>query len=111
MRKQETDFLRGYATTFNANRTAKTEQEGFGEQLKDGLMKPELGSWNIGSQCMGETIPKETNYVTLDKEKKDEWGIPLLKISIDYDENDEKMILDFFEQYTEMYNRAGFTDI
>ncbi len=111
LRKQETDFLRGYATTFNANRSDKTKQEGFGEGLKDGLMKPELGSWNIGSQFMGETIPKETNFVTLDKEKKDEWGIPLLKISIDYDENDEKMILDFFEQYTEMYTRAGFTDI
>lgn len=111
LRKQETDFLRGYATTFNANRTAKTKQEGFGEALKDGLMKPELNSWNIGSQCMGETIPKETNYVALDNEKKDEWGIPLLKISIDYDENDEKMILDFFEQCTEMYTRAGFTDI
>lgn len=111
LRKQETDFLRGYATTFNANRSTKTQQEGFGERLKDGLMKPELGSWNIGSQCMGETIPKETNYVSLDMEKKDEWGIPLLKISIDYDENDEKMILDFFEQYTEMYTRAGFTDI
>jgi len=111
LRKQETDFLRGYATTFNANRNTRGKQEGFGEGLKDGLMKPELGVWNIGSQCMGETIPKETNFVTLDKEKKDEWGIPLLKISIDYDENDEKMILDFFEQYTEMYTRAGFTDI
>jgi len=111
LRKQETDFLRGYATTFNANRNTNTKQEGFGEGLKDGLMKPGLGSWNIGSQCMGETIPKENNYVALDKEQKDEWGIPLLKISIDYDENDEKMILDFFEQYTEMYARAGFTDI
>ncbi len=111
LRKQETDFLRGYATTFNATRTVKTKREGFGEGLKDGLMKPELDSWNIGSQCMGETIPKETNYVALDNEKKDEWGIPLLKFSIDYDENDEKMILDFFEQYTEMYTRAGFTDI
>ena len=60
---------------------------------------------------MGETIPKETNYVTLDKDKKDEWGIPLLKISIDYDDNDEKMIKDFYEQYTEMYTKAGFTDI
>ena len=111
LRKQETDFLRGYATTFNATRTVKTKREGFGEGLKDGLMKPELDSWNIGSQCMGETIPKETNYVALDNEKKDEWGIPLLKFSIDYDENDEKMILDFFEHYTEMYTRAGFTDI
>ncbi len=28
-----------------------------------------------------------------------------------YDDNDEKMIKDFMEQYTEMYTKAGFTDI
>ena len=60
---------------------------------------------------MGETIPKETNYVSLDKDKKDEWGIPLINFSVDYDDNDEKMIKDFMEQFTEMYTKAGFTDI
>ena len=54
---------------------------------------------------MGETIPKETNYVNLDKDKKDEWGMPLINFSVDYDDNDEKMIKDFMEQYTEMYKR------
>ncbi|MCW3089769.1 MAG: family oxidoreductase [Ferruginibacter sp.] len=111
VRKQETDFLRGYATTFSAQRGSYTKQDGFGDELTKNLASPVLGPWNVGSQCMGETIPKETNFVTLDKDKKDEWGIPLLKISIDYDENDEKMIKDFFEQYTEMFTRAGFTDI
>ena len=37
---------------------------------------------------MDETIPKESNQVTLDKEKKDSWRIPQLNIDIDYDEND-----------------------
>jgi choline dehydrogenase-like flavoprotein len=60
---------------------------------------------------MGETIPKETNYVALDGSKKDYWGIPQLKISVDYDDNDEKMVKDFFEQMTEMYTKAGFTEI
>ena len=60
---------------------------------------------------MGETIPKESNYVSLDANKKDDWGIPLLKISVGYDDNEEKMIKDFFEQMTEMYSKAGFTDI
>ncbi len=60
---------------------------------------------------MGETIPKETNTVSLDKDKKDEWGIPLANINIDYDDNDEKMIKDFMEQMTEMYTKAGFTNI
>jgi len=59
---------------------------------------------------MGETIPKETNYVNLTSDN-DEFGIPLLNVKVDYDDNDEKMIQDFFEQFTEMYEKAGFTDI
>ena len=57
---------------------------------------------------MGETIPKESNQVTLDKEKVDSWGIPLLNINVEYD---EKMIQDFFEQFTEMFKKAGFVNI
>ena len=98
--------------TFNANRNSSPKGEGFGEDLKNKLMDTsKLGSWNIGSQCMGETIPKETNYIALDTVKKDEWEIPLLKFSVDYDDNDEKMIKDFIEQSTAMYTAAGFTDI
>ena len=110
--KQEMDFLRGYAMTFSAERWPRNDMNGFGENLKNNLMStPELGPWGVGSQMMGETIPKETNHVSLDANKKDDWGIPLLKISVDYDDNDEKMIKDFFGQMTEMYSKAGFTDI
>jgi choline dehydrogenase-like flavoprotein len=109
--KQETDFLRGYAAGFAASRPMKIDGNAFGIKLKQNLMKQELGPWHVSSHMMGETIPKESNYVTLDNNKKDEWGIPQLKISVDYDNNDEKMLQDFFEQMTEMYTKAGFTDI
>ena len=49
--------------------------------------------------------------MALDDTQKDEWGMPLFRIHIDYDDNDEKMIQDFFEQFTDMYKKAGFTDI
>jgi choline dehydrogenase-like flavoprotein len=112
--KQETDFLRGYASTFSAGRGTKfADTKGlFGENLKNALSaKGELGPWYAGSQMMGETIPKETNHLALDADKKDEWGMPLLKISIGYDDNEDKMIKDFFEQMTEMFTDAGFKDI
>ncbi|HEX7458273.1 MAG TPA: GMC family oxidoreductase [Ginsengibacter sp.] len=110
--KHEMDFLRGYATTFSSGRRPLTDMNGSGENLKNNLMAtPKLGPWGVNSQMMGETIPKETNYVALDANKKDDWGVPLLKISVDYDDNEEKMIKDFFEQMTEMYAKAGFTDI
>ncbi len=110
--KQETDFLRGYAAGFSARRRIETpEAEGLGGQLKDSLLKKKLGPWRVGSHMMGETIPKESNYVNLDENKVDEWGIPLLNISVDYDENDDKMVQDYFEQMTEMFEQAGFKDI
>ena len=110
--RQETDFLRGYAAGFGAQPQRKTVRKGFGAELTNQLLNSkETGVWNVNSHMMGETIPKSTNLVSLDPEKKDEWGIPLLNIDIDYDDNDEKMIQDFYEQFTEMYEKAGFVNI
>ncbi|MFD2519550.1 GMC oxidoreductase [Emticicia soli] len=110
--KQETDFLRGYASGFQAGRYMRDDRSGMGEDLKHGLLNPYLNNvWSVGSHMMGETIPKESNYVRLDKSKVDPWGIPQLSISVDYDDNDRKMVKDFFEQLTEMYTKAGFKNI
>lgn len=84
----------------------------FDEPLKDALAADQpWDQWHINSQMMGETIPKVTNYVALDNARKDEWGMPLLKISLDYTDNEEKMIKHYFEQMTDMFHKAGFTDI
>ncbi|MFM7222446.1 MAG: GMC oxidoreductase [Bacteroidota bacterium] len=109
--KQETDFLRGYAAGFSGGRGLKRDTDGFGTELKSELEKKEWGPWYVGSHMMGETIPKESNYVSLDADKKDDWGIPLLKISVDYDSNDDKMVKDYQEQISEMFDKAGFYDI
>ena len=110
--RQETDFLRGYAAGFGAQPQRKTIRKGFGAELTNQLLNSkETGVWNVNSHMMGETIPKSTNLVSLDPEKKDEWEIPLLNIDVDYDDNDEKMIQDFYEQFTEMYEKAGFVNI
>lgn len=109
--RQETNFLRGYAAGFSAHRSEITDYSGTGVALKEHLLNPSLGEWRVGSHMMGETIPRETNYVTLDKEKKDDWGIPQLKIAVVYDDNDEKMRQDYLDQMTEMFESAGFTDI
>ncbi|SEW51947.1 GMC oxidoreductase [Chitinophaga arvensicola] len=111
VQKQETDFLRGYAAGFSSGRGSHTNTDGFGTTLKDQLFNSETGGWYVGSHMMGETIPKEKSTVTLDAQKKDEWGIPIINIDVDYDDNDEKMLKDFFEQMTEMYTKAGFTNI
>ncbi|GAB3165664.1 FAD-dependent oxidoreductase [Telluribacter humicola] len=109
--KQETDFLRGYAASFSATRGTYQRQEGLGLALKENLHNTQLGNWQIYAGMMGETIPKESSTVQLDKQLTDLYGLPQLRISIGYDDNDARMLKDFHEQFTEMYEKAGFTNI
>jgi len=59
----------------------------------------------------GETIPKEKNHVRLSTDQKDQWGIPLLVTSVDYDDNDDKMVKDFITQSSEMLEKAGCKNV
>lgn len=109
--KQETDFLRGYAAGFSAHRKQLTDKSGYGKNLKESLLNPQWGPWGIASHMMGETIPKAESQITLDHSHQDAWGMPLLNMDMDYDENDEKMKADYIEQMTEMFVEAGFVNI
>lgn len=109
--KQETDFLRGYAVGLGAFRHLVDNTEGLGSTLKDNLDKPVLGNWRINAHMMGETLPKETNRVWLDTNQTDDWGVPMLRVSVAYDQNDERMVQDFHEQFTEMFQKVGFAGI
>ena len=83
-----------------------------GEDLYKNLLNTkESDVWRVNSHMMGETLPKESNQVSLDENLVDPWGIPQLKVDVDYDDNDEKMLQDFFDEFTDMYTKAGFTNI
>lgn len=110
--RQETDFLRGYMTFYTATRSGWGRQpEGpqLGGAYKDALA--EAGPWSIYMMMQGETIPKEDNRVYLSDSQKDEWGVPLLAVSVGYDDNDEKLLKDFLDQGEEMLQKAGCTSI
>lgn len=112
VRKQETDFLRGYMVHYTAGRTGwghGFEKAGIGREFKDGLTEPQ--GWGVGMMMQGETIPKEANHVRLSKDQIDDWGIPLLITSVGYDDNDEKVLNDFLEQGKEMLEKAGCKNI
>ena len=111
VKKQETDFLRGYMSFYSAGRVGfgHDRDTPFGKEFKDANSEP--GPWSVGMMMQGETIPKETNLVSLSPNLEDEWGIPQLQIDIDYDDNDEKIIRDFLEQGEEMLTKAGVTNI
>ena len=106
--KQEEDFMRGYMTFYSAGR-ASTHSETIGAELKDAVSKP--GIWNVHMMMQGETIPIESNHVRLSTEQKDAWGIPQLITSVDYTDNDEKVLADFLTQAQEMLRSAGCSNI
>ncbi|BAU54629.1 GMC oxidoreductase [Mucilaginibacter gotjawali] len=110
--QQETDFKRGYMVFYTATRAGWGHETGgaqIGAAYKDAVSEP--GGWDIYMMMQGETIPKETNHVFLSKDQKDDWGVPLLTVSVDYDENDEKLKDDFLKQGAEMLEKAGCKNI
>jgi len=110
--KQETDFLRGYMVFSGASRSGWNggrDNEGIGAGLKEELS--EAHGWRIYMSMQGETIPRETNHVRLSKDQKDDWGIPQLITSVEYSENEEKQLKDFFIQTSEMLDKSGCKNI
>jgi len=110
--RQQTDFLRGYMVAFSAYRQgweSASYQQGFGTSYKEDISKP--GPWNVFMMMQGETIPKFENHVRLSVEKTDPWGIPQLIISVDYDDNDIKLMKDFLIQGAEMLEKSGCKNI
>jgi len=109
LHKQDTDYVGGFLTFIGAYRSRGNSENEIGADLKKSIATP--GEWRVYMSMQGETLPKETNHVRLSKDQKDEWGIPLLITSVDYDYNDEKMVQDFLTQSTEMLEAAGCTNI
>jgi len=110
--KHDMDYVGGFTTFMGAYRGGHNEelmQETIGANYKDAMSEP--GSWRTYMYMQGETIPKESNHVRLSKDQKDQWEIPLLVMSVDYDGNDEKMIKDFLTQSAEMLDKAGCKNI
>jgi choline dehydrogenase-like flavoprotein len=61
--------------------------------------------------AFGEMLPDEDNYVELDDEQTDEWGIPLLRTHVSLSENAEAMREDMKQQAAEMLEAAGATEV
>jgi choline dehydrogenase-like flavoprotein len=52
-------------------------------------------------------LAKKENFVELDPEVKDKWGIPVLKIHFTHSDNDYKLMEDFQYRAEELFKKAG----
>ncbi|HRO71481.1 MAG TPA: GMC family oxidoreductase, partial [Chitinophagaceae bacterium] len=106
--KQET-FLRGYHFGGSAYRPRRAGEAKLGEPLKEALSVP--GGWQVGLYAFGECLPYSDNRITLNKDKKDQWGRPVLAIDCEFRENEKAMHEDMKATGADLLEKAGYRNI
>jgi choline dehydrogenase-like flavoprotein len=112
VKQKQPGFLRGYGfqgSGWRKNWEWGAEMPGFGAEFKRGLRRP--GPWMFNFYGFGECLPHRDNYVELDKDKVDAWGIPVLRIHAAWRENERALLKDMSITAAEMLEAAGAQDI
>ena len=105
------DYLRGFGYQGGASRGRGMDiaEMTIGADLKEALTEP--GSWRMGITAFGEMLPDHSNKISLNKNKKDKWGLPVLDFDVSIKENELKMRVDMMNDAAEMLNAAGLKDV
>jgi len=106
------DFLRGYGFQGSGYRRGwdrGISETGFGADFKKSLRTP--GPWRFRFYGFGECLPRHSNFVELDRETVDAWGIPTLKIHCSWSENELALRNDMAVSAAEMLAAVGGRDI
>ena len=86
------NFLRGYYFAGDGRQQLYEQAfstPGFGREWREKVRDKIPYSFSVYAQ--GECLPRHDNYVELDPERKDAWGIPALHIHASYGENEHAM--------------------
>lgn len=107
---QRKEFIRGYAMNATGGQTEYPQFAerfpGYGSSWKKAVKQHYVAQarvWIAG----GEMLARKDNFVELDPEVKDRWGIPVLKIHFTHGDNDRRLLADFQEKAEELFHRAG----
>lgn len=106
------DYIRGFGYQGSASRSGwgrEVAELSIGGEFKDALTEP--GPWSMGMTAFGEMLPYHENKISLDKTKKDKWGLPVLAIDCEIKDNERKMRKDMAQDAVEMLEAAGVKDV
>jgi choline dehydrogenase-like flavoprotein len=106
------NYLRGFGYQGGASRegwSRSVAELSIGGDFKEALTEP--GQWTMGMTAFGETLPHHENQITLDKNKKDKWGLPILAMDAELKDNEKKMRKDMVEEAKAMFESAGVKNI
>ena len=99
------NFLRGYRFDGDGSQELYAHAfglAGFGSEWRRKI-RTEI-PYYFAITAQGECIPRYDNYVALDPEKKDAWGIPALRIVASYGENETAMAKAMRNDITQILN-------
>lgn len=106
------DYVRGFGYQGSASRgrwSGEVAEMSIGGEWKDAMCEP--GEWSVGFTAFGETLPYHENRISLDKNVKDKWGLPVLAMDMEIKENEQKMRKDMMDDCAEMLEVAGVKDV
>jgi glucoside 3-dehydrogenase (cytochrome c) catalytic subunit len=101
-------FIRGYGLQGSSQADFAFQAAGFGREFKEAVKR---GGWSIYLKAYGECLPRRENYVELDPEVVDAWGIPALRVVAAFGDNELKMGHDAASAAAEMLEAAGAREI
>jgi len=106
------EYLRGFGYQGGGSRqgwSREIAELSIGADFKEALTEP--GPWTMGIGGFGETLPYHENKITLDKNKKDKWGLNVLSFDVELKENELKMRKDMQADAIEMLEAAGVKNV
>jgi choline dehydrogenase-like flavoprotein len=106
------EFLRGFGYQGSASRegwSRAVAELNVGSSFKEALTEP--GQWTMGMTGFGELLPHHENRITLDKNKKDKWGLPILAMDAELKDNELKMRKAIVSEAASMFEAAGIKNI
>ncbi|HME34351.1 MAG TPA: GMC family oxidoreductase [Candidatus Sulfotelmatobacter sp.] len=112
VKTRQAEFLRGYGFQGEGSREGWERgiaQTGFGSEFKKSISRP--GPWRFSFYGFGECLPRHSNFVELDQQTVDAWGIPSLKIHCSWSDNELALRKDMSIAAAEMLAAAGARNI
>ena len=105
------DYLRGFGYQGGAGRGRGVDIAEFsiGAELKESLSEP--GKWHFSIMGFGEILPDHSNKMTLNKNVKDKWGLPVLDFDVEMKQNELNMRKDMMNDAAEICNAVGVKDV
>jgi choline dehydrogenase-like flavoprotein len=101
-------FLRGFGYEGESSLDFNFRADGFGAAYKKAVLEPRA---SLDVTGFGEVLPRWDNFVEIDPQVKDIFGIPVLKIHMSDGENERAMIQDMGDSAGEMLEAAGAKNI